>query len=54
MFQLEEKRTFFIVKNGKLIEQQGIIVGRTHEQDAKYDFLVDREIMHAIPEENIQ
>lgn len=54
MFKVSETKTFAQIKNGKLIYREGVIIGKTIEQHPKYDFLVGREIVHAIEEGNIQ
>ena len=54
MFNLNEIRTFTIVEDQHLVQKQGIICGRTREEEPCYDFKVGDKIFLNIKEKNIR
>ena len=54
MFELNEIRTFTFAEGQHLVQKEGIICGRTHEENPHYDFKVGLNIFLNIPEENIR
>lgn len=54
MFELNEIRTFTFAEGQHLVQKEGKIVGRTREEEPRYDFKVGDKIFLNIKEKNIR
>ncbi len=53
MYRLNDKKTFRKLVDGTVIEMEGIVVGRTHEENPRYDFKVGDNIILNVPEKDV-
>ena len=53
LYRLNDKKTFRKLVDGTVVEMEGIVVGRTHEEKPRYDFKVGDNVVLNIPEEDV-
>lgn len=54
MYNLNEEKTFRKLIDGTVVEMRGIIVGRTHEENPRYDFKVGDNIILNVCETDVE
>jgi len=53
VYKLNDRKTFRKLVDGTVVEMEGIIVGRTHEENPRYDFKVGDNIVLNVPAKDV-